>query len=498
MTRHSTLRWLIGATTCLLTVTSLSLEASVAAGGPTAAAPPPTLSGTQPDIVLVVTDDQSADALPYMPYLQSQIDAGAFVNFTENEINNPLCCPSRATIMTGLVDTRTGVTNNAQAEQFDPTNTVGASLNDAGYRTGMFGKLLNGYSSQDGVWPGWDDFQPVLPKGLYDQYNYSVYNNGVTEDYGSDPADYQVDVISTKATTFIDESPTDQPMFLYVAPTSTHTPWVEAPRHTGALDGAEIVLPPSFGEADVSDKPVWVQQLPVSQPGGGIASRRKQYTAGLSVDEMLRAIDERLAATGRLADTVLIVASDNGLSQGAHRWSSKMCEFRSCTAAPLLVRYPGQAGRTDLRLTTNLDLAPTLVDLAGTTLGVSPDGISLVPALENTNTRRAPTHTALLSHWPGGDQHGEYGNSSLPPTPGYYGIRTKKWRYVEVTNLAAPGHREYQLYNQVADPYELVNQAANPRYASVRASLQATMYDLIRGTGADPLADQGIWRPGPW
>lgn len=465
--------------------------------GPGAA--PRSLSGTQPDIVVLVTDDQTWEAIEYMPYLQSQIDEGQFVTFAENEVNNALCCPSRATILTGLVDTRTGVLHNGLADAFDPDLTIGRSLHDAGYRTGMFGKLLNGYVAADGTWPGWDDFQPVLPKGLYNQYDYEMYENGTLHSYGSAPGDYQVDVLTGKATTFIATAPTDQPMFLYVAPTSTHTPWVQAPRHTEALADAEITLPPAFAEADVTDKPTWVGQLDRPGANSGISNRRRAYTAGLSVDDMLRQIDAQLAATGRLEDTVVIVASDNGLASGTHRWASKMCEFDSCAAAPLLVRYPGQPGRTDPRLTSNIDLAPTLADLGAATLQERPDGISLVAAIEQPRPGRAPTHTALLSHWPGGDQQGNYsGDTGLPPTPGFYGIRTPRWRYIELTNLAAPGHREYELYDQLRDPDELVNVAGDQRYARIRSALQGELYNLIRATGADPLADQGSWRPGPW
>lgn len=82
------------------------------------AAPEPTadsLSGTQPNIVVIVTDDQTVDSLPYMPYMRQQLQAGNYINFTQAEVNNSICCPSRATILTGQVDTRTGVMNNAQA-----------------------------------------------------------------------------------------------------------------------------------------------------------------------------------------------------------------------------------------------------------------------------------------------------------------------------------------------------------------------------------------------
>ncbi len=460
------------------------------------AAPEPTadsLSGTQPNIVVIVTDDQTVDSLPYMPYMRQQLQAGNYINFTQAEVNNSICCPSRATILTGQVDTRTGVMNNAQASNFNTEETVGPALQAAGYRTGIFGKLLNGYGAEPVIWPGWDDFQPIVSRNIYAQYNYELLNNGVSEHYGSNPADYAVDVLTNKSLDFIDDTPGDQPLFLYVAPTATHTPYVAAPRHDGTYDETRVTLPPNFAEADVSDKPRWVQDLPLPGRGGAVNVRREQYEAALGVDDMVRSIDARMTATGRMEDTVFVFISDNGLSLGSNRWTSKTCELRGCTSIPLVIRYPGQEGRADTRLVSNVDIAPTLVDLAGATLPVRPDGISLVSALEDP-TGKVRTHSGLLQHWPGGDQNGKYATAAYP-IPGFSGIRTKRWRYVELTNLSAPGDTEYELYDQVNDPGEMENLAADPDFANTRADLRAQMYDLIRATGETPGTPQGSWQP---
>ncbi|MGI8723154.1 MAG: sulfatase-like hydrolase/transferase, partial [Geodermatophilaceae bacterium] len=407
--------------------------------------------------------------------------------------NNPLCCPGRASILTGQVDTRTGVQNNAQAANLRPEETVGVAMHDAGYRTGLFGKLLNGFGEESGTWPGWDDFQPIVSRNIYAQYNYQVLNNGVAETYGDAPQDYQVDVITDKALDFIQDTPASEPLFLYVAPTAAHTPFIAAPRHQNAYIDEPIRLPANFGEADVSDKPTWVQELEVPGRGGAVSQRRKQYAAGLGVDDMVRSIDGALANTGRLENTVLIFLSDNGLSVGSNRWSSKMCELRGCAALPMMVRYPGVPGRDDERLVSTIDIAPTVVDLGDATLPVTPDGTSLVPAISDP-TGTVPTHDALLEHWPGGNQSGGYATGSYP-TPGFYAIRTARWRYAEVTNLDAPGKTEYELYDEIADPGELQNRASDRTLADVRADLQEQMYDLIRATGATPGVPQGSWRP---
>ncbi len=466
---------------------------AVSAGPRGATVRPDSLQGTAPNIVLVVTDDQTLDSMRYMPYMQQQRDAGEVVYFTQAETNNPLCCPGRASILTGQVDTRTGVQNNSQVGNIRPTETLGPPLQDVGYRTGLFGKLLNGYNESGGVWPGWDDFQPIESRNIYAQYNYNIADNGVLEHYGAAAEDYQVDVLTGKSLDFIDQTPADQPLFLYVAPTATHTPWVPAPRHQDAYAGTPITLPANFAEADVSDKPAWIQQLPIPGRGGAISQRRKQYAAGLAVDDMMRAIDERLAATGRMDSTVVMFISDNGLSSGSNRWSSKICELRGCASIPFVVRYPGESGRTEPRLATNVDIAPTVVDLAGAVLPIRPDGISLVAALEDAGGT-VSTHHGILQHWPGGDQNGSFA-AEKDGTPGFYAIRTKKWRYAEVTNLAVAGNTEYELYDEVGDPGELTNLATDPAYARIRASLRDKLYAMVTATGATPGQPQGSWRP---
>lgn len=290
------------------------------------------------NIVLVVTDDQTDLSIARMPYMSSQ--SSQYINFTNTEVNNAICCPSRARILTGQVDTRTGITNNSRAGVFRPSETMAVPLQAAGYRTGMFGKLLNGYCQRSGIWPGWDDFQPVLPRNIYAQYNYQIFNNGVIENRGNAPADYMVDVLRERSLNFIRTTPSDEPLFLYVAPTAAHTPFVAAPRYQNA-PVATPILPPSWGETDVSDKPAWVQQLAVPGRGGSINARKNQERATLAVDDMVRAIDEQLAATGRLDNTVLIFISDNGLSQGEHRWgleNLRICLLQRCTAGNPLPR----------------------------------------------------------------------------------------------------------------------------------------------------------------
>lgn len=427
----------------------------------------------RPSVVLILTDDQSMDAIPRMPYLNSQTD---WHTFTRAYVNNSLCCPARATTLTGQYDTRTGVVHNAATAQFRDARTLAVWLQSAGYRTGLYGKYLNGYPSVFGkgdtyVPPGWSDWRAVFGPNALSQYNYSLNENGVIKTYGGTTADYLVDVLRRRVVDFIRTTPSNQPLFAYVTPTSTHEPWRPAPRHASLFKGLTMPRYPNSNEADVSDKPAWVRALPRLDMTVQDNHRRRAWRAAQAVDDAVREIDAALAAAGRLDETVLIFTTDNGYSFGSHRWDIKRCEYEECHHVPLLIRYPGRPAQTDGRLVSNVDLARTIADLAGLTPGITQDGRSLVPLLTGATVN---WRTGVLQHWPGGDH---LGSSTDRPVPASYGIRTQNYRYVEL----ATGERE--LYDLRTDPYELQNVADTAAYASVQSDLKAQL-DALKAGGA--------------
>jgi N-acetylglucosamine-6-sulfatase len=416
---------------------------------------------TRPNIVLILTDDQSYESVAKMPYLSSR---GYWLNYPRAYIENALCCPSRATILTGRYDTHTGVINNNTGSKLDESNTVAVWLRGVGYRTALVGKYLNQYPFGRPLYtpPGWSEWHVPYTEALYNQYNYPLNDNGTVTNFGSTAADYQVDVLRARAVSVINTTPAGTPLFLYFAPTSTHDPWTPAPRHKGSFRGVAMPRYPNQNETNVSDKPAWVRALPLLNLATQDANRRKEWTAALAIDEAVKAIDDALAARGMLTNTVQIFMTDNGYSFGAHRYDRKRCEYEECTHTPFLVRYPGQAARSDPRLVSNVDLASTFCALAGCTPGLSQDGRSLVPVLENTATS---WRDGILQHWPGGTAAGVN-------IPGFYAIRTQQWRYVEL----ATGERE--LYDLQADPYELQNRHGQSAYAQVEADLAAKLAAL--------------------
>jgi N-acetylglucosamine-6-sulfatase len=443
----------------------------------TAAAP------IDPNVVVILTDDQTAASLDYhppgypsaMPFLQDRLadPADHWVRFDNAFVNTALCCPSRATILTGQNSHHTGVLTNKEARLFRESATVAAWLQADGYWTGFFGKYLNGWPFNRGNYtpPGWDRaalFDYRLGPDAY--YDYGLVNGTVVERYGRTRSAYLTDVLAAKAARFISDAPTGRPFFLFLTPIAGHHPWTAAPRHVNRFAGAPPARTPNFNEADVSDKPAWIRALPTltaAQQARWDDLRRRSAESLTAADDAIRRVVTELTAKGVLEDTVIIVTSDHGHTFGEHRLTRKRCPYEECVRIPLLIRYPGAAAGSVETLAGNVDIAATLVDLAGTTATIPMDGRSLVPALEG-----APTswREGILLH-----DEADRCAAGSDCLPAYWGIRTQDYTYVEYQT----GERElYDLTGRVgrADPYQLTNRAADPAYADVRANLA----DLLR------------------
>jgi arylsulfatase A-like enzyme len=222
--------------------------------------------------------------------------------------------------------------------------------------------------------------------------------------------------------------------------------------------------PPSFDEADVSDKPAWIQALPRLTPAkvaAGDSLRQRQLESLQAVDRMVSRVVAALKRSGRWPHTLLVFSSDNGYSWGEHRWLDvKTCAYEECIRVPLWIRAPGLAARHDTSLVANIDLAPTVAAWAGIPAPVNVNGVSLLPLLLDPAT---PWRSAILVEHLG------------TPTPGFInsqGVRTSRFLYNEYVD----GDRE--LYDLLLDPFELTNVVNDPAYAAMVANLQATLATL--------------------
>jgi N-acetylglucosamine-6-sulfatase len=396
-----------------------------------------------PNVVLIVTDDQRFDTLRVMPEVRRLLGAGG-MTLRNAIVTNPLCCPSRATIFTGRYSHTTGVYSNAgpdggwSAFQPSESDTIATALDGVGYRTALIGKYINGYGGEGAyVPPGWDRWFAITGNGRY--FNYTIYDDTRGHvSYGSRPKDYLTDVLRNKAVSFIRNSPIGTPLFLVVTPFAPHDPSTAAPRHEGAFASTPVPLGPAVNEADVSDKPEYIADRPVGSFSSVRLQTRKQWESLLAVDQLVSTIMSALAETGRAQDTLVIFTSDNGRSNREHRWLGKQVPYEESIRVPMIVRLPGQipAGTVSGALVSNVDLAPTIADFAGTS--VSADGVSIRPLL--TDLTSSVRESVLLEHL-----------NALPPVPTYCGVRTSSFMFVHY----ATGEEE--LYDLAKDPRQLQN-----------------------------------------
>jgi N-acetylglucosamine-6-sulfatase len=414
----------------ILIVSSLAVVATLAAPVPTAAA----FVG-RPNIVVVITDDQSFDSLPVMRKLMAT-PRGSWVRFNNAYAEEALCCPTRATLLTGQYAFKHGIVNNSVAGEFKDRNTLAVWLDAAGYRTALYGKYMNDYPWNEGagyVPPGWDEFKtPGSTIGGTDAHT-----------------DLAVDFINSSTT----------PFFLYLAYRDPHR---NAKVETRYRD-ASVYVPPvhaNVNEADVSDKPAWIRSKPLLSESQLSAERTEQTQAQralLAVDDGMQRIVDALKGNELLKNTLVIFLSDNGYSWGSHRHVGKSCAFEECSRIPLLIRYPRIANHTEGHYVSTVDITPTILAATGVSPGLPQDGRDLTSLIKGRASRWRDK--VLIE--------GHYGAPR-----DFFGIRVRGWTYVEYRN----GDRE--LYDMKDDPAQMLNVANKRTYASKRQQLARRLQRL--------------------
>jgi arylsulfatase A-like enzyme len=420
--------------------------------------------GARPNIVLIVTDDQRADTLFAMPNVRHLL-AGHGITFSNAFVTTPFCCPSRASILTGLYSHHTGVLSDRPpdggAPAFDDGSTIATWLHHAGYRTAFVGKYLNAYDRIGATYvpPGWDEWDAIASEPIASRYyGYTLNENGTLVRYGSSDVDYSTTVLTRRALSFLHD--TSRPFFLELAPIAPHRPATPAPGDAGRSADAPLERSPAFDEPDVSDKPWGADRPPMSPAAERFADglRRSMLDTLVEVDRGVGAIVDELRRNGALDDTVVAFTSDNGMLLGEHRIGGKLWPYEDSIRVPLVIRSPWiDSAQTDDRLALNIDLAPTLADLAGVTPATGVDGRSLAERIRG-EAEPGLWRTAFEV---------EYLGHEHPPgaPPDYRGVRTERYLFVRYDN----GWRE--LYDLRTDPDELHNSASDPARAPLIRSL---------------------------
>lgn len=453
----------------LLILLSCGGGSSPSASAPLPSATPPV---ARPNFVVVLTDDLDVPTTAELPLIPDLL-ANRGLRFTRAYATQPLCGPSRASILTGQYTHNHGVSNNVLPSQGfaafrrHENATIATWLKSAGYRTALVGKYMNGYAwaaGDDYIPPGWDEWHGhlnAIEDGRY--FDYWMNDNGKVSRFGAREEEYSADVETRHAVEFIRASAgRPEPLFLFLGPQAPHVPATYAERHGAEFRYSLAPRVPSFNEADVSDKPSivrFVDPMMAADIDGADKLQRWRLRSLRAVEEMIDAVLRALAETGRLERTYVIFTSDNGLLMGQHRTVAKKGNaYEETIGVPLLVRGPGvPVGRVDQPV-LNIDLAPTLLELAQVPIPDSVDGRSLVPFLRGTPPPSWRTDVLIEND-------------------GSVAIRTPEWLFGDLST------DEVELYDMRADPYQLqsLHRTADP---ALIASLRQRMRALLACRGA--------------
>ncbi|MCP4139344.1 MAG: sulfatase [Chloroflexi bacterium] len=408
----------------------------------------------RPNFLIIYTDDQRYDSMWQMPRTQELIFEEG-VTFNRGYISTPLCGPSRCSILTGMYAHSHNIREN-QDTGFDET-TFAKYLQDDGYCTGLVGKYLNEWRVKDEPKPEFDYWRAVFG-------GQSRYNNPdimVDGEWVRHQGQYITDAFGDYCVEFIESAAKKlKPFCLYFAPNAPHHPATPADEDKFlSIDLPEF--PPNFNEEDISDKPNWLQEkeplLSEEKKHEINEFRNDQLLSLRSLDRNIERIIQKLEEEELLDKTVVIFLSDNGKLWGEHRMASKNSFYEEASRVPFALRYPPLVPTPYIeeKPVSNIDIAPTLYDLARIPTPKEVDGVSLVPLLLAGDMHRAGV---LIEGWPGRGHYAAY--------------HAGNYVYAETEGDKA------EFYNLEKDPYQLENAIDDPAYQDIIADLKISLDEV--------------------
>lgn len=354
----------------------------------------------RPSIVVVMLDDMRADQLAHLPLTRARLEPQA-VRFDRAYVNSPVCGPSRVSFLSGQYVHTHGIDcNDGSAMTFKGRVHLGERLQAAGYRTCGIGKYLNGldkvnYTPWPPVIPGWDDQRWMVEPGDYLEYR--LAENGTVQRYTTA---YSTTRLGQLARQCLTDTPASAPLFLYFTPKTPHAPFTVETDADLTYGKSQPFLPQqsfAFNDPDVADEHPYLHALlPATADEIKTAKNRYQKANGMlrSADRAIAALWDAFEASGRNANTIWFLFSDNGYMYLDHRIrKGKGCVFEECIRTPLLVRVPGTLPRVEPRLVSLTDITATISAVAGATWPYPLAGFNLLPLIADPAT---PWRTDLL------------------------------------------------------------------------------------------------------
>lgn len=457
--------------------------AGAAASGspaPDAAIPGPRATPRRPNFLILMGDgiqpgemSAAGNSIIQTPNLDRIAHEG--MRLQNTFVTNALCAPSRGTVLTGLYSRRNGVIDNKSRSIGTGIPIFPELLRQQGYEVAFGGKSHVRGALRDYYWDyyiGYHMQQPFINAPIAEGIDGKVGRDQIIEGYSDD--------ILTSGMTGWLEGRREKPFCACLWLKAPHEPFIP-PRHLAMLyDGVKIPKPDTFDE-DLKGYPGKPRAFAncdnkIGTDSTGVCTLealvKQHYAATVGFDENVGRVLKVLEQSGKLDDTVVVLTADHGYFLGEWHFMDKRLMHEPSIRVPLLVRYPSlvKAGSLDARMALNLDLAPTVLDLAGVEIPAAMQGRSLRPLLEgNTSAPWRSDWFYAFYEYPGPNM-----------VPKNRGVRTERYKLIEYWEQDP---KQYELYDLQNDPGERHNLYGEPQFAGLSQELTKRLYDLGRETG---------------